>query len=186
MWFQSCCLPTFFAAAALVRKTGSYPADENDGTDGSDGILIQNARDIRLVACSAARNGEDGIDLGGFEEHVGRDSYNVAMIDCTASDNRDDGFAVSGTNGTQFKTHDVTVRGCTSRGNGGAGIQVYQRASQVSLEKCRFVSNLRGLNFHSSAHDIAVVGCVIRDNRAENLSIDSSVKNLTMKDNVVD
>ncbi|MEZ6070383.1 MAG: right-handed parallel beta-helix repeat-containing protein [Pirellulales bacterium] len=28
-------------------------ADENDGTDGSDGILIQNARDIRLVACSA-------------------------------------------------------------------------------------------------------------------------------------
>jgi polygalacturonase len=186
-----------------VRATGNYSngiyvldcddglitactTNDNDGTDGSDGVLVQNSRNVRVEACRASRNGEDGIDVGGFEEHVGRDSSGIEIVDCVADGNPDDGFAISGTNGTQFQTHDVTVTGCRSHDNGGAGIQVYQKAFNIMLGDCQFVDNKRGLNFHSAAHDIQVIRCEITRNTAQNLSIDASVLNLTMEDNTVE
>ena len=156
--------------------------NNNTGTKDSDGILVQNSRNVLIQDCHAWNNREDGIDIGGFEDTTS-DCHSVTITRCTAASNDGEGFAVSGTNGSQFRTFDVSITNCTSIDNNGDGVQLYQRAFNITVRDSEVSRNRRGFNMHSDAHDIDIINNSVLDNRAEPWSIDSSCYNVTLTGN---
>ncbi|MEZ6071274.1 MAG: right-handed parallel beta-helix repeat-containing protein [Pirellulales bacterium] len=158
-------------------------ATRNTGTSGSDGIIVQNSRYIDIADCEATHNGEDGIDIAGYEG-TPYDTHSITIVRCTASQNTGEGFAVSGTSGSQFRTYNVTIDDCTATYNNGDGVQIYQRAFDVIVRYSDISYNRRGFNLHTSAHDVDIISNRVVSNRAEPWSIDDSCWNVVLRYNV--
>jgi hypothetical protein len=154
----------------------------NTGTSESDGLLVQNSRDVLIQDCAAWNNREDGIDVGGFED-TPTDCQSITIVRSAANENGGEGFAVSGTSGTQFKTYDVAIADCVARDNDGDGVQIYQRASDAVVFNSDISRNRRGFNMHSGAHDVDIIDNRVFGNREEPWYIDESCTNVVLTNN---
>lgn len=146
----------------------------NNGTgDNQNGILIQNSQDLSLTECHAWNNGEDGIDLGGYQSYQG-DMKNVVLTSCVAGSNNDQGFAVSGISSSNFDTYNITWNNCRSIDNDDDGVHVYEGAHNITFVGCEFSNNLNPWYIFGGAHDVTMDRCTW-NGRGKPANSDSSI-----------
>ena len=147
-----------------------------------DGFSLDQAKNIRIKNCTILNGGRRGI--------CGYDATNILVENCYIenwSEHGIDWYCTRGENGNTATLPiliDAKVINTVCCNNTLCGIQNH-RGSGISIIGCELYGNAHGLRMQEYAHDVAVTGCIIRDNTVTGVNILSNSNKLSLVSNVI-
>jgi len=141
----------------VINNRGSQPFTYT--ADDYDGVCIQSCSNVVIRDVEAAYNGEDGIDIGLYEDpdHL-KDNKNFYIESCIAHHNSKKGICISNSHeySDGWRVQNVTIAKCLSFYNGKAGIEIYQYARDQRIAHNTVISQSFGNSERDSQYDCGI------------------------------
>ena len=141
----------------VINNRGSQPFTYT--ADDYDGVCIQSCSNVLIRDVEAAYNGEDGIDIGLYEDpdHL-KDNKNFYIESCITHHNSKKGICISNSHEylDGWRVQNVTITKCLSFYNGKTGIEIYQYARDQRISHNTVISQSFGNSERDSQHDCGI------------------------------
>lgn len=191
------------------KITGERDAHLGRTGEWGHGIMIRGASRVTVRDIAISRCWGDGISVGGLAKvgAEGRPSTDILIANVVCRGNRRQGLTIgrsrrvrvidsefSDTHGTKPEygidiepdrpgtAEDIVIQRCTLRGNRGGGIQIYHRASDVTIRDCTIENN--GFGIYTVDASVGVIaGNTIRGNRRAGVALRGQTRGFRVESN---
>lgn len=191
------------------KITGERDAHLGRTGEWGHGIMIRGASRVTVRNVAISRCWGDGISIGGLAKvgAEGRPSTDIVIANVVCRGNRRQGLTIgrsrrvrvvdsefSDTQGTKPEygidiepdrpgtAEDIVIQRCTLRGNRGGGIQIYHRASDVTIRDCTIENNGFGI-YTVDAREGVIAGNTIRANRRAGVALRGQTSGFRVESN---
>lgn len=175
---------------------GERDRHRGDSGEWGHGLMVRGSRGVTVRNIRIQRCWGDGISIGGISGAQAQPSRDVVISDVVCTRNRRQGLTIgrsrqvrvlrsefSDTGGALpgagidvepdpgDTAEDVRIEDCLARGNAGAGIQLYTRAKNAQVRRCRLMGNRGDGLLVFNARDCVIEDNEIRDNGLRGVAV---------------